>query len=378
MNFCSLTPDKFGFYQVGPHRTYSKFEAFELQKRTGHFPEWNFNREVLAQVNWQQEPPGELWDYYRARARQIRESYDYCVIFYSGGSDSHNLLSAWLDEGCHVDEIASYCYFEGGGRDAFMNNEVDRVALPLINELSKTHNFRYRLIDISQDVASLGSYYGDEWPYLCNFSWTLNTKSLTRWRETIADYQTIINSGKKLCFVWGADKPKIFYDGRLYLQFIDIVDNCISPYTQKNYHNGYYDELFYWNPDMPELMVKQAHVVKKFVETVNDPTFYAPAGQKDTHGLAYNRVLGRTLSSWGLKQVIYPRWDPATFVAGKSSNRIHSNRDHWYIYSNLESADRYNQMIKSHLTSVDPWWFNDPTNYLKGIKGNVSPKYYLE
>ena len=102
-----LHPDKFGFYQVGDRKTYSKFEAIEWQNTTGIFPEWNFNKVIYDNLDWQTEPSVDLWTLYKARARQIRETYDYVVLWYSGGSDSHNFLLAWLDAGLKIDEIAA-------------------------------------------------------------------------------------------------------------------------------------------------------------------------------------------------------------------------------------------------------------------------------
>jgi len=377
-NRCIHNPDKFGFYQVGNIKTYSKVEAIEVQKRTGHFPEWNFNRSVFDHVNWKIEPPGQLWDYYKARARQIRESYDYCVLFYSGGSDSHNILNAWLEEGCEIDEVASFCYFDAAGTRAFMNSEVDRVAIPIMKELNKVKNINFRLIDFSKDVVDAVDQFSDEWKYLSNFHWTPNSKTILMWRQRIAEYRRMIDSGKKVCFVWGSDKPKVFYDGKLYFQFVDIIDNCISPKMQQEYNNGFFDELFYWTPDMPEIVVKQAHVVKRFVETVHDPAFYEPESTNDTHGAGYNKILKTHLSQWGLKQVIYPRWNPTTFVDGKSPSRVYSIRDTWFINGNLDQSQKFRDLSQGFFSSIDPYWLNDTSNFLKGIKGSVSPKYYLE
>ena len=132
----TFNPDKFGYYTVGDLKTYSKLEAVEWQQRFGHFPEWNFNKVVFDACDWQQEPAIDLWELYKARARQIRDSYDHVVIFYSGGSDSHNLLSAWIDAGLKIDEILTYWNYEGSGsRDDLQNSEPDRVVFPHIKQL---------------------------------------------------------------------------------------------------------------------------------------------------------------------------------------------------------------------------------------------------
>ena len=47
-----------------------------------------------------------------------------------------------------------------------------------------------------------------------------------------------------------------------YFAFNDILDNCVNPFVQQRYNDGWYDELFYWSPDYPEIVIKQAHTVK--------------------------------------------------------------------------------------------------------------------
>jgi hypothetical protein len=218
----------------------------------------------------------------------------------------------------------------------------------------------------------------DDWQYLSNFHWTPNAKAIVQWRQRIKDYRDIIDSGRRLCFVWGSDKPKVFWDGKLYFQFVDIIDNCISPQIQNNYHNGLFDELFYWTPDLPEIVVKQAHVIRNFVQSVHDPAFYNITGAKDTQGSAYNTTVKGYLKPQILKQIIYPHWDPNTYVAGKSSSRVWSTRDQWFIHGNLEAAEKFRSMSVSFFQSLDPYWLSDSKDYLKGVKGSVSPRYYLE
>ena len=145
----TFSADKFGYYTVGDHKTYSKLEAIELQKRTGHFPEWNFNENVFSTVNWTREPDIDLWELYKARARQIRENYDYVVLWYSGGSDSHNMVSSWLDAGCKIDEIATFWNYEGSrDRNDLMNAEPQKVVFDKIKLLQERNDFNFRFSNI--------------------------------------------------------------------------------------------------------------------------------------------------------------------------------------------------------------------------------------
>jgi hypothetical protein len=376
MRQITFNPDKFGFYQSGPLKTYSKTEGIELQTRTGIYPEWNFNRSTFDAIDWTIEPSIDIYTLYKERARQIRDAYDYCVIFYSGGSDSHNILNAWMDADCKIDEITTLCYFDGGGKHSYMNEEVTRVALPYIEELKKTKEFKFRLIDYSQDVIDVVSKFGADWRYSSGFYWSPNNKASTLWRDRIDDYRKLITAGKKVCFIWGVDKPKVFYDGKLYFQFVDMVDGYVSPYHQQHYGQGWYDELFYWTPDFPEIPVKQAHLIRRFVNTINDPQFYEKSSNE--LGGGYNKLLDANLTQSAIKQLVYPEWDPATYVDGKGPSRVFAARDNWMLSGNVPEADRFKRMSLDYFKSLPTEWLYDPTNILKGIKNHVSPKYYIE
>lgn len=375
MKRCIVCPDKFGYYTVGDRKTFSKIEALEWQQHSGLWPHWNFNQDTFQSIDWTQEPCLDLWTLYRARARQIRESYDYCVLFYSGGSDSHNLLTAWIDEGCHIDEVATFHYIGGGkNTQSFMNAEVVNAAIPIVQSLQQKINFKHRLIDISQDVNDLIQIYSDDFKYLMTKHMSPNNHAKIFWRDRIEEWSTLISQGKKLCFVWGSDKPQIFYDDKFYVQFFDIVDNCVGPHSQLNWHRGYFDELFYWTPDMPEIIVKQAHKVMTFCKHIHEPTFYQP--QPSPFG--YNPRLKQYVTANTIKLILYPKWDPATFCDGKTASTLWSDRDTWFIHGNTTESRVYREMSISAMRQIHGYWLNDCNDFSKGIKSHASPRYYLE
>jgi hypothetical protein len=368
-------PDKFGFYQVGDRKSYSKIEALEWQRSTGLWPQWNFNAEIFGNFDWKNEPTTDLWSLYKIRARQIREAYDYCVIFYSGGSDSHNLLSAWLDAGCKVDEIATFHYYSGS-RDklSFMNAEITLVALPFIQELQKKIDFEFRLIDLSQDIIDLVRNFSHDYGYMVSKNLSPNNHAKVFWRDRIEEYRRRISRGERVCFVWGSDKPMVHYDGRFYVRFLDIIDNCVGPYCQQNFHNGYFDELFYWSADLPALISKQAHVIRRFCTTVNDHQWY----QSSFSEFGFNPVIQKYLTADAVKQILYPRWNADTFCDGKSRSFIWSDRDMWFINGNINETQKFRALSLDIMTTLHPQWLNDQNDKLKGIKSHVSPNYYIE
>ena len=144
-----LSKDKFGFYQVGEFKSYSKVEAIELSNKIKKPVHWNFNDEVFSAYDWKIEPLQNLKDLYAARARQIRERYDYIVLWWSGGADSYTMLRAFVDNGIHVDELATFHNHGGDGSwDTYLNSEVKRMAIPVAEKiLEQSPTTKFRLVD---------------------------------------------------------------------------------------------------------------------------------------------------------------------------------------------------------------------------------------
>jgi hypothetical protein len=90
--------DQFGYYTVGPNfKTYSKLLAIEEMRRTGTHLEWHFNESQYQAHDWRKEPSTSLDELYRQRAQEIRDKYDYVVLWYSGGPDSWNILNTFIN-----------------------------------------------------------------------------------------------------------------------------------------------------------------------------------------------------------------------------------------------------------------------------------------
>ena len=99
----------FGYYQVGNYRTFSKLEAIEIEQATGETVHWNFNDEVYSCYDWTKEPEPNtsISEFYRRRAQQLRDKYEYLVLMYSGGPDSQVILDTCLGNNIHIDEIVN-------------------------------------------------------------------------------------------------------------------------------------------------------------------------------------------------------------------------------------------------------------------------------
>ena len=226
-------PDRLGYYQVGNLKYYSKLEAIEAQQRTGIHPHWNFNEAVYGSYNWTVEPDISITELYKQRAQQIRDTYDYVVLMYSGGADSFNVLNSFLSNDIKIDEIASFTNYEAtGDRENYLNAEIFRVSIPLVEELKNKFTWlKHRVLDLTQMTID---FFGQEqnkfnWIYELNFMFNPNAASRESLPLKIKEWADIINSGKKFCILWGHDKPRMSYqNGKFIFRFIDIIDNACT------------------------------------------------------------------------------------------------------------------------------------------------------
>lgn len=394
--------DKFGYYRVGEYRTYSKVEAIELAHRQNQrWIDWHFNDLEFSAYDWTQEPTQSLSQLYAQRAQQIRDTYDYVVLFYSGGSDSTNMLDAFVDNGIAFDEIVTLGYWDiDPDPNSYFHSELVQVAWPRIEALkSQGLQFHHRHVDLgrtSVNILSDSSMTLDR-PYLATTIFTTNHLSKSYIRETTPDYLRIIGSGRSLVFVFGHDKPRLFkVNDRYCVRFLDTVDHAVPVRTQLQNRSWEYDECFYQAPECCDLICKQAHVLLKFFRDnpliFDEKKYYTDATADSSalnnfFGNAYfsTRPITQRISvSSGqpmtyrrmLNSLLYPTWDPNTHDAGKQPGLIYGWRDtcitdKQYLNSHLEA-------IAQHFRQLPPQWLNDTNDPNRGLVGCLSRPYFLE
>jgi hypothetical protein len=303
-------PDRFGYYRVGDLKFYSKLEAIEMHTRTGVHPHWDFNEAVFSSYDWTIEPKENILELYRQRAQQLRDQYDYIVLVYSGGADSETILQSFIDNDILLDEVASYVNYAGtGSKTSFMNEEIFGNAIPRLARLKEQYPWlKHRVIEMAD--LQLEHFKKQEvkfdWIYSVNSCFDSNCVAREELPLNIKDWANIINQGKKLCLLWGYDKPRVFHEnGRFSMKFIDIID---SGPTVKSFKGQlpYSDEPFYWTPDLPNIVIKQGHLIKNYLNNhlTNLPHF----STTDKSDLAYRTVNGRKfwLSKDAVHSIIYP------------------------------------------------------------------------
>jgi hypothetical protein len=133
-------------------------------------------------------------------------------------------------------------------------------------------------VDISQTVLNeqfFDNHHFDNFQYYnLSISMWMSTASSHVLKSKIPEHLKLANEGKKICYVWGFEKPNVaFFDGAWHTKF---VDNSIN-FSAKQYNNriilgdkfhNFYDETFYICKEFPQITLKQCHLLVRYMKTL--------------------------------------------------------------------------------------------------------------
>jgi len=270
--------NNFGYYKVGESVFNSKNLAFSESLLKGVRPQFIYNDDIFSVYDWTKEPEPnvELREFYRRRAQQLRDEYDYVILQYSGGPDSKNILDTFLLNDIKLDEIVNFNsynstnVYEGTTHNAdflynvkpFIENNIDNKNFPkitIIDEVETTKRIwkDYKSKDYFELLFSAGTFPS---------FWIMTGI----WVKYVEHIWNMILSGKKVCVVLGVDKPNIKIDKEKYFVTFNDIMSCDIAFSAENddiLSKSNIIEFFYHTPKFPELIIKQAHVLKKVVES---------------------------------------------------------------------------------------------------------------
>jgi len=375
--------DKFGFYTVGSNfKTYSKLLAIEEMQRTGIHLEWNFNKQEYQSYDWTKEPTESLDELYRLRAEEIRNNYDYIVVWYSGGPDSWCVLNSFIKNNIKVDEIAHFHGYEGDkNRHSVLNEEIFFTAVPTAqNIIDNNPGIKHRIVDISDLIINVFSRndYKFDFSYDIKAMAAANIIARGYLRDYVDEYRQLIDSGKRLCFIYGAEKPRIMtINNQYHVAFLDaFADTNIR--VQGKASDGYFDEWFFWAPNTAPLIAKQCHTLLKVINQESANSKWMIDQKWGPHSVKH-KISGKFLRNDIYHTLIYPEWDPTTLVAMKPQNLLIAERDDWFWGQRDLNWDRPSNStnpvvqtawggVANMYQKIGDYWFNDPTDWSKGIK----------
>jgi hypothetical protein len=371
---------KLGFFTVGPEIFYSKPEAYIYGTKTNQHPSWHFNDIEFAKFNWTVEPEVDIRELYRLRAAQLREKYDYIQIEASGGSDSTTAIFSFLLNGIHLDEVI-FRYPEKVDKNLTDDpfnispentlSERQFAAEPLFKWINTNFpKVKTTTLDYSDQLFSGSSMKDESWIFDTQ-SWIQPAHSI-KFKRDSKEQKILEDSGKTICVLYGVDKPKLaLINNQWYLYFMDLQANCPSPVIGE--YTNVTTELFYWTPDLPELVCKQAHLVKSW--------FDMPQNNNLKHLVKYPLKNSNHRTSYEniAKGIIYPDYDQNTWQTAKPLYNAFSEMDTWF-HVNMKDTTFYGAWesgVKFLIDNVDSKYFQYQSGTPDGLHVCKSKMYYL-
>jgi hypothetical protein len=311
-----------GHYTVGDSWFYSNRDALEAGHRTGQPVAWHYYDDVWAQAHsaghWRNQSLKEL---YYARARQIREQYDYVAVMFSGGWDSRNIIESFSAQGLRIDDIIVFTTQELENSTPFNNlnpdnwyGEIKYHAVPYAERYAHEHPgtgvIRIEWLDrVAKSYQDAEQVFKDSRPKPGVF--------FGRWLSVATDAQLQRRIGnRRAALMLGLDKPCVMQNGNNYQGF--FPEGLIRNYTYCTRGNGFPDnviwEPFYWTPDLPELAIRGWY---ELIDLCKQDSVIARAhnqatSENDRAELKFSRYVQDTM-----RRHLYPGFDAGAWQADK-------------------------------------------------------------
>lgn len=363
-----------GLYHVGDKIFNSKLQALLYSDQTGSIPRWDFHDDWFSKFDWTIEPDQTLESLYAMRCQQIRDKYDYLVLHYSGGSDSHNMLTFFYLNNIHVDEILvawPISYFENHtkpGLDksaAHSHNEWFHVVKPDLEWIRKNlPKTKITLYDYTDDMVN----FNVDQDWILHAGEHINPNITNRIQRYYQISDINLYDRHKIGHLYGIDKPLVFKEGsNWYLSFLDSmigIQASHKPIFDRHTHINV--EFFYWSPDLPLLLIKQAHMIKKYYDLHPESLHLATFKKKTLALKEQERDLSRS--------VVYPHWRKSIFQTHKASNMFYKEFDSWFFQHATDSAkSRWHEGLDFLIGSLDKKWISHDKNGVpSGLAGFYS------
>lgn len=365
----------YGYYQVGSTIYTHKLSALlDASKNNKHSPTWHFHDNIYSQLNWQEESKFTLDELYQQRARQLRDTYDYLVLSFSGGSDSWTVLQAFIDSGTHLDEIfvrwpisatvGRYSVNRETGASNILS-EWELTIRPMLDEYQKIiPNTKITVHDWSNELLTR-EIDDSDWNIAQDH---LNPGSFLKFQSISSLELQSIERGKRTAIIFGTDKPELYYEnGNVYCHFKDKSANGHA-YSKEDRVS----ELFYWSPDFPDIVHAQAREIFNYIKF-----------NKQFIGLIDKNIktdkTRRDLWNSITKLIIYKKYSELnTFQATKGSSNILDEVDAWMMdIKDFRYMQSWKFGIDNILKSVHSKFLVKNNDQITGLALYTSGKYCL-
>jgi hypothetical protein len=368
-------------YQVGEEKFNNKMMAV-LKASEKKLPiNWIFHDEVwdnFSKNNLHLLGKHSLDYLYAQRAKQLRETYDYLILHYSGGSDSHNILMTFLNNDIPIDEIFVR-RSEKVDSKMYTPNCIDTSAKNIFSEWD--YVIKPQLDWIKNNRPNIKITLGDQFSIDPTTIYNDNTMidrfgQFTGWVEMgrssliVESDRKLTDQGKRVANIYGIDKPMVIIKDKKFYMF--FTDNAVDA-ANKTSGSGN-SELFYYAKDMPILIFEQAYSMYKYF------SLNKSMRQLIDLNLIKRNDHTRLKTVYELtKQIIYSTWDSNKFQTDKPtpiSYEVRSRDLYYHMHPELSKIrEIYNYHIHPWITQVNNTDHFDLTN--QTAKTSISKLHFI-
>ena len=347
---------KNGYYQIGDVYCANQITAYQQASRTKQPVKWHFNDEVYNNFNWRSRLNLPITELYRIRAQQLRDKYDYLILWFSGGADSTTALQSFVDNNIHLDEvmIAWPCTRTQGkytpSFDPSAENivsEWDYSIKPQLEWLSKNHpNVKITILD-QLATPDTQEDHADTWTIVEKHGFA----TINRQRLLDKELQLRYKQHKNIACISGSAPPEVSVLDNKWLA-VTFNNNLAAAAMAKS--DFLLDgtprnvEYFFWTPDLPELVREQGHIILDFINAYpqNQGVFLQSSPVRKIQKQHNDAELRRNL----IKKLVYPKWNLNIFQANKPKDGYLFPTIYNWFHSHHES-NSYLQAWSSALRS---------------------------
>lgn len=346
---------KNGLYRVGQDLFNHKINALTAATKTKQSVTWEFGNQVWNTLDWKKNDGLSVKHWYRQRAIQLRDKYDYLILAFSGGADSHNIANTFINENLRIDELwcdwplthtENYNY---NNQDLSANNMPSEWKYSIKPQLDKIQSTTDWKITITDSTQSMEDEDAEDTLTVSQYSYYATVK---RWRALDRLVQQARLKHQRVGVIVGIDKPcLIVVNGILCTYFSDSTMQYKSDYNADLQRDV---EFFYWATDMPELYRAQCHSVLTFLQS-NPQHVHNIYNGSLASDLTIKQSTSQPLLDISkqfrliLNDCIYPLWNSNTFQVDKPSSTLYYNE----FYNWMGIKFNNHRALDSHRSNLD-------------------------
>ena len=345
-----------GYWSCGDQKFVSKHLALMHGNQNNQPVHYNFFDHVWKNFDRSLLGKHSLKELYKQRAQQLRDKYDYLILYFSGGADSYNVLRSFIDNGIKIDEVCvKWCNDSlTANTEIYRPNQIetsatnylsewDHAIKPVLEWLGQHHpTVKIEIVDWfkDRDISTIETAFS-----LVNHWHDVEVNSLAVWSPSETK---LLEKGISVGSIYGVDKPCIFFmDDSSYMYFADSATTMGTP----NPNNIFGTEYFYWAHELPELTFEMANVAIHAFKTDQELAQVAVTdkNRSDKQFTAH----AFQVQQKRLRHILYDNWTDR-FQAFKPVTPDRSDK-HWWIYKQDQLSNYvkgYNEILNSYLTEL--------------------------